>query len=106
MVFYEGPSPADFYTMLGFNAIVPPYVRQALFSRSLENEDLLPRLRKPVLITHGQADAIVLPVAAEQHATAIPHARLSLYPRVGHAPFWEDAARFNRELRALVASQP
>ena len=106
MVFHEVPSPTDFYAMLGFNAIVPPYVREALFSRSLENDDLLPRLRQPVLITHGQDDAIVRPTAAEQHATAIPHARLSLYPRVGHAPFWEDADRFNRELRELVASQP
>jgi non-heme chloroperoxidase len=104
MVFYERPNPTDFYAMLGFNAIVPPYVREALFSRSLENDDLLPRLRQSVLITHGQDDAIVLPTAAEEHATAIPHARLSLYPRVGHAPFWEDADRFNRELRELVAS--
>jgi non-heme chloroperoxidase len=105
LAFHEVPSPPDFYAMLGFNAIVPPYVRQALFSRSLENDDLLPQLRKPVLITHGQNDGCVLPAAAEQHAAAIPHARLSLYPRVGHAPFWEDADRFNRELRELVASQ-
>ncbi len=104
MAFFEVPTPADFYAMLGFNAIVPPYVRQALFSRSLENDDLLPQLRTPVLITHGQDDAVVRPAAAEQHAAAIPHARLSLYPRVGHAPFWEDADRFNRELRELVAS--
>jgi pimeloyl-ACP methyl ester carboxylesterase len=105
MVFYEVPAPADFYAMLGFNAIVPPHVREALFSRSLENDDLLAQIRKPVLITHGQDDAIVRPTAAEQHAAAIPHARLSLYPRVGHAPFWEDADRFNRELREWVASR-
>jgi pimeloyl-ACP methyl ester carboxylesterase len=105
MVFHERPSPTDFYTVLGFNAIVPPHVREALFSRTLDSDDLLPGLRKPVLITHGQDDAIVLPVAAEQHAAAIPHARLSLYPRVGHAPFWEDADRFNRELRELVPPQ-
>jgi pimeloyl-ACP methyl ester carboxylesterase len=105
LVFHEVPSPTDFYAMLGFNAIVPPYVRQALFSRSLENDDLLPRLRKPVLITHGQNDGCVLPAAAKEHAAAIPHARLSLYQRVGHAPFWEDADRFNRELREMAASQ-
>jgi non-heme chloroperoxidase len=104
MAFVEVPGPADFYAMLGFNAIVPPHVRQALLSRSLDNDDLLPRLRTPVLITHGQDDAFVRPAAAEQHAAAIPHARLSLYPRVGHAPFWEDAARFNRELRELATS--
>jgi pimeloyl-ACP methyl ester carboxylesterase len=106
LVFVEPPTPTDLYAMLGFNAIVPPYVREALFSRSLENDDLLAQLRKPVLITHGQSDAIVLPAAAEQHAAAIPQARLSLYPNVGHAPFWEAAARFNRELRELAAAQP
>jgi non-heme chloroperoxidase len=104
LVFQEVPSPPDFYAMLGFNAIVPPHVREALFSRSLENDDLLPQLRTPILITHGQDDAIVSPTAAEQHAAAIPHAQLSLYPRVGHAPFWEDADRFNRELRELAAA--
>jgi non-heme chloroperoxidase len=104
MAFVEAPAPADLYAMLGFNAIVPPHVRRALFSRSLDNDDLLPRLRTPVLIAHGQDDPIVRPAAAERHAAAIPHARLSLYPRVGHAPFWEDAGRFNRELRELAAS--
>ena len=59
-------------------------------------------LRKPVLITHGQEDRIVLTSAAEQHAAAITHAQLSLYPQVGHAPFWEAPDRFNRELRAFV----
>jgi non-heme chloroperoxidase len=106
MVFFEVPTPTDYYTMLGFNSVVPPYVREALFSRSLDNDDLLSQLRKPVLITHGQDDAIVLPTAAEQHAAAIPQARVSWYPHVGHAPFWEDAARFNRELRELAAAQP
>ena len=99
---YEEPSPADFYFFLGYNLIVPPYVRQGLFSRSLENDDLLPQIRKPVLITHGQKDAIVLLAAAEQNAAAIPHAQTSFYPNVGHAPFWEDAPRFNRELRAFA----
>ena len=105
MVVPEIP-PADFYAMLGFNAIVPPYVREALFSRSIDNDDVLSRLQRPVVITHGVDDAIVRPTAAEQHTAAIRHARLSLYPGVGHAPFWEDAARFNRELRELAAAQP
>ncbi len=101
---YEEPSPRDFYFFLGYNMIVPPYVRQGLFSRALENDDLLPRIRKPVLITHGEKDALVLLTAAQQHAAAIRQARISFYPNVGHAPFWEDAPRFNRELRAFAES--
>lgn len=99
---HKEPSPEDFYLALGYNTIVPPYVREGLFSRTLENDDLLPKLRKPVLITHGARDAIVLPEAARQHARAIPHAKLSLYPNVGHASFVENAPRFNRELRAFA----
>ena len=96
------PAPADLYFMLGYNVLVPPHVRQGLFARSVSNDDLLPRLRKPVLITHGQEDAVVLPAAAEQHAQLLAHAQLSLYPDVGHTPFWEDAPRFNQELRAFA----
>jgi non-heme chloroperoxidase len=101
---YEEPSPRDLYFFLGYNMIVPPYVRQGLFSRALENDDLLPKIRKPVLITHGEKDALVLLTAAQQHAAAIRQARTSFYPNVGHAPFWEDAPRFNRELRAFAES--
>ena len=102
LVMHEEPSPADLYFFLGYNVIVPPYVRQGLFSRALDNDDLLRQLRKPVLITHGEQDVVLLPTAAEQHAASIRHAQLSLYPNVGHAPFWEDAPRFNRELRAFA----
>ncbi len=90
--------PSEFYYTLGYNAIVPPYVRYGLLSRSLTNNDLLPTLKTPVLITHGELDEIVLLEAAQEHAKLIGHAQLSVYPNVGHAPFWEDSDRFNREL--------
>jgi pimeloyl-ACP methyl ester carboxylesterase len=40
----------DLYLMLGYSMSVPTYVRRALFSRSYTNDDILPKLRKPVLI--------------------------------------------------------
>jgi pimeloyl-ACP methyl ester carboxylesterase len=101
---YKEPTPADLYFFLGYNVIVPPYVRQALLSRVAVYDDLLPLLRKPVLITHGEADAIVSRGAAEDHAAAMRQAQTSFYPNTGHAPFWENAPRFNRELRAFVDS--
>ncbi len=96
---YGDPEPRDLYFMLGYNAVVPPHVRQGLLSRPLDNDDVLARLSIPVLITHGEEDRVVLRAAADHHAGTIPHARTSYYPVVGHAPFWEDAERFNRELR-------
>jgi hypothetical protein len=52
--------------MLGYNVCAPPYVRQGLFSRAFHNDDLLPTIRKPVLITHGSADAIVNPAVVDR----------------------------------------
>ena len=59
LLFFQEPSAEDLYLMLGYNVSVPPFVRQALFSRSCDNDDLLPKLRKPVLITHGANDALL-----------------------------------------------
>jgi pimeloyl-ACP methyl ester carboxylesterase len=40
---------------------------------------------------------------AQYTASKIPDAKLSLYDGIGHAPFYEDAARFNAELAAFVS---
>jgi non-heme chloroperoxidase len=98
------PSPEDLYFFLGYNAMVPPHVRLGLFSRTLDHDRLIQTLRKPMLLTYGQRDAIVLPTMGEHLARLAPHARLSLYPDAGHATFWEAAERFNRELRELRQS--
>ncbi|HVP53709.1 MAG TPA: alpha/beta hydrolase, partial [Candidatus Eisenbacteria bacterium] len=98
------PAPEELYLMLGFNASVPPYVRQALFSRTVDNDDILPTIRKPFLITHGSADAIVKPMAADQHKASLPHAEIHMMDNVGHAPFWDDAATFNQRQRAFCAT--
>ena len=103
LCFAQEPSATDLYLMLGYNVSVPPYVRQALFSRSFGNDDLLPKIRKPVLITHGAADAIVKPAAVDQHKAAMPHAQVHLMAKTGHAAFWDDAAG-NERLRAFCES--
>jgi non-heme chloroperoxidase len=101
LCFAQEPSATERYQMLGYNVSVPPYVRQALFSRSFDNDDLLPTIRSPVLITHGAADAIVKPTAVDQHKAAIPHAQTQVMVNTGHAAFWDDSAGFNEHLRAL-----
>jgi pimeloyl-ACP methyl ester carboxylesterase len=104
LCFAQQPSAEDLYLMLGYNVSVPPYVRQALFSRSFDNDDLLPKIRKPVLITHGADDAVVKPAAVDQHKGAITHAQIQMMANAGHACFWDDAAGFNRRLRAFAES--
>lgn len=104
MCFAQQPSAADLYLMLGYNLSVPPYVRQALFSRSFDNDDLLRKIRKPVLITHGVEDAIVKPAVVDLHKAVMAHAHIHLMANAGHAPFWDDAASFNQRMRAFCES--
>lgn len=104
MCFAQEPSRPDLYLMLGYNVSVPPHVRQALFSRSFDNDDLLPKIRKPVLITQGGNEAIVKPAAVDQQKSGMPHAQIQMITNAGHAPFYDDAASFNRRLEAFAAS--
>jgi non-heme chloroperoxidase len=104
LAFAQELSATEEYLMLGYSLSVPPYVRQELLSRSIDNDDLLPNIRKPVLITHGAADAIVKLAAVDQYRAAMPHAQVQLMASVGHAAFWDDAAGFNERLRAFCES--
>jgi pimeloyl-ACP methyl ester carboxylesterase len=85
--------------MLGYN--VCAYVRQELLWRSLNNDDLLPKIHKPVLITQGAADGKVKRSAVDQHKAAIPHAQIQLMAKAGHAAFWDDATEFNERLHTF-----
>jgi non-heme chloroperoxidase len=94
----------DSYLVLGTATAAPPRVRQGLLNRTVDHDTLLARLRRPVLITHGLEDEVVLPVMADHNASTIRHAQTSYYPGIGHAPFWEATARFNTELHTFAAS--
>ena len=102
LFFVHTPSAAELYTILGYNVSVPPFVRQAMFSRTLDNDDLLPTIRKPLLLTHGAADAIVKVEVVEQIRQLVPHAEVQIMPNAGHAPFRDDASSFNRRLSAFA----
>jgi pimeloyl-ACP methyl ester carboxylesterase len=101
LCFVREPEEPDRYTMLGFGVSVPPFVRQALLTRVVDNDDLLPTIAKPVLITHGARDAIVRPEVVAQHRALLSHAQVDIMPGAGHAPFRDDAERFNQRLGAF-----
>ncbi len=64
--------------------------------------DLLPKIRRPVLVTHGALDAIVRPIVVDRHKAAMPHAQIHVMEKCGHAPFWQNAGEFNRRLRVFA----
>ena len=97
------PLPADeFETALCWNMVVPSKVRAALVARVIDSDDVLKKLDKPVLVTHGQRDTVVYPAMADHIIRTCRRSTASWYPEVGHAAFLEDPGRFNRELGEFV----
>ena len=96
------PTQDEYETMLAFNMMVPPKVRLGVSNRPLNVDAMLQSLRLPVLVTHGAEDKNSNLIAAEYTAKMIQGAKLSVYQGIGHAPFFEDAPRFNAELTAFV----
>lgn len=99
---YREMRPEDFYTSLGFNCVVPPYVRKNMFTRKLDNDDVLAGLKLPLLVTHGLEDRVILPNAAEHHLRLVPGARANFYVETGHLPFIEVPGRFNLGLATFA----
>jgi non-heme chloroperoxidase len=96
---------AEHCLMLGYNVLVPPFVRRGLFKRPpLDNDDLLARLELPGLVIHGGRDTITLTSMAEHNARLWRGARLSIFENAGHSPFLEAPERFDRELADFVAA--
>ena len=90
--------PEKFATMVGYNMLVPPHIRQACRLRHEDYRADVAKLTVPALVLRGDADAVVLPPMGEQAAAAIPTARETVYPGIGHAPFVEAPERFNTDL--------
>jgi len=103
MCFTQQLAAEELYLMLGYNLSVPAHVRQALFSRAFDNDDLLPQIRRPVLIVHGANDGVVKPAIVDQHKRGLSHAEVKVIPNAGHGPFWDDAPGFNQLLREFCA---
>jgi non-heme chloroperoxidase len=92
----------DEMLMLGFNLQCPSRVRAALFARSVANDDVLAGIGVPALVVHGTADEVVRVGTGRHIAATVPAAEISIFDGTGHAPFWEEPQRFNRELDAFL----
>ncbi len=94
--------PDELQGMLAFNMVVPAQIRGHLLGRPAPYEDALKKLTVPVLVSHGSEDQVALVPMANYTARVVSHAQSSIYEGVGHMPFWESPARFNRELGEFV----
>jgi pimeloyl-ACP methyl ester carboxylesterase len=82
--------------------LVHPKVRANLIAREEDFRPEYASLTKPLLVTYGAADTVVMPAMAKALKVAAPACELSEYPNVGHAPFLEEPSRFNEELTVFA----
>jgi pimeloyl-ACP methyl ester carboxylesterase len=96
---HDEPSLEDFYFFLGHSAVVPPHVREGLFTRNVNNDDVVRSTRKPVSLVYGAADRVISPRVCAYLQALAPRPMAVTYADVGHMPFWEAPERFNRDVR-------
>ena len=71
----------------------------------LKNEDLrtiLPTIKTPVLLIHGVKDRVVSLKSSYYLNKMIPDSKLVIFDKSGHAPFLDEAGKFNLSLRGFV----
>jgi non-heme chloroperoxidase len=94
--------PEEVETLLCSSMVVPARIRANLGAREIDGDDVLRTLQRPLLVSQGRADTVVLPAMAEHVLATCPTAEPSWYDGVGHTPHLEQPERFNRELAALT----
>ena len=68
-------------------------------------EPFYEKIRVPTLLVWGDQDIAVLPSSAAQVQRAIPGSKLVIMPGVGHLPYEESPAEFNRVLLEFLRSK-
>jgi non-heme chloroperoxidase len=99
---YRELSIGDFGELFAQALIASPTARAGWLSRQVDHEATLRAARVPIQVAHGREDAILLPKATEDLLGFVPQATASWYAGAGHAPHWEDPARFDAELAAFA----
>ncbi|ONM47522.1 alpha/beta fold hydrolase [Nocardia donostiensis] len=94
---------ADAQRLFGASLATPPFVRKALFYRTIDNSVTLRNLDIPVLVLHGSADPVVPAADGQYIADLAPQGRASIWEGAQHGLFIEDRARFVAEVSEFVA---
>jgi non-heme chloroperoxidase len=97
------PDQNDFELMLTYNAMVPPVMQRAVQKMVAGvSEESLKSLKRPVLIVQGEKDSLVTKSMALYAHGLLQNSKVKMYSESGHAPFYEEPARFNEDLRSFV----
>jgi pimeloyl-ACP methyl ester carboxylesterase len=84
--------------------VTSPATRLALFSRSINNDDVLSAIAIPTLAIHGSQDQIVLQASSQYIVSKVPGARLEVLEGASHCSFADQPVRFNNILADFANS--
>jgi len=101
--FHQVPTDVELQRMLVVNGMTARAVGEGFVKTATPDlEPVFQAYAGPILLTHGRHDRLVRVAMSERIKALHPGSRLSVYAQSGHSPFYEEPARFNRELAAFV----
>ena len=103
LCFHTQPDRGTFERLFANAAMASWDMQRAVQSMNAEAAKGLSGATVPVLLLYGEQDALVQARPAIARARQLdPQATSIVYANSGHAPFLEEAARFNRDLAGFV----
>jgi pimeloyl-ACP methyl ester carboxylesterase len=105
LCFETQPDPATFQRLLSNAAMASWVMTRTVPSMTVHAEEGLPKAKVPVLLIYGGKDNLVRPEPSIARAKFLnEEIRAEIYDNSGHAPFLEEAPRFNKDLAGFAAS--
>ncbi|MGR9251204.1 alpha/beta fold hydrolase [Rhizobium leguminosarum] len=99
LCFQTQPDPAIFERLLSNAAMASWVMTKTVPSMTVAVADSLPKTKVPVLLLYGGKDNLVMTGPSIARAQELnPSLQSKIYPDSGHAPFLEEAPRFNQDL--------
>ncbi len=105
LCFQTQPDAATFERLLSNAAMASWVMTKTVPSMTVDVADGLPKARVPVFLLYGGKDNLVMTGASITRAKELnPNMQSKVYANSGHAPFLEEAFRFNRDLVEFAKS--
>lgn len=103
LCFHTQPDAASFERLLSNAAMASWTMTKTMPSMTVAAAQSLPQVRVPLLALYGARDELVNTEPSLARLRALnPRMQAKVYANAGHAPFLEEAQRFNRDLAAFV----
>lgn len=105
LCFATQPENATFERLLSNAAVASWLMTRTVPSMTVQAKEGLAKAKKPVLLIYGGKDNLVRPQPSIERAKSFNGAiKSEIYDNSGHAPFLEEASRFNKDLARFAAS--